>query len=53
MEPQLLFLLETMRDDIKEIREEIKELQGFRWKVAGIATACSCIIGIALKIMFP
>jgi hypothetical protein len=63
MDPGLTLLLQTiqneqrelrneMKTEFKEVREEVKELQGFRWKVAGIATATSFIIGIILKVMF-
>lgn len=52
MDPGLMLLLQTIQNDVKDIKSDIKELQGFRWKVAGIATAASFIIGIVLKVMF-
>ena len=63
MEPTMQMILTTIQQDIRDMRremrqnhaehkEEIKELQGFRWKTAGIATACSFIVGLVLKIYF-
>lgn len=63
MDPATQFLLTSIQQEIRDLRKEmkqnhsenqseIKELQGFKWKTAGIATTCSFIIGVVLKIYF-
>jgi len=63
MSPELRMILNQMQQDLrdhrketqeafKEMQSDIKELQGFKWKTAGIATACSFIIGLAVKMYF-
>lgn len=63
MDPSLAMLLQTMqknqeefrlevRENFKDVKDDIDALKGFRWKVAGIATACSAIMGLILKVYF-
>lgn len=63
MTPELKMILQNMQADIREIKEEnreefqevrkeLKDLHGFKWKVAGMATATTTIIGLILKVMF-
>ena len=41
-----------LRDDIQTLREEIKDLNAFRWKIYGIASVLSSIIAFGLNIFF-
>lgn len=63
MSPELRMMINQIQQDLrdhrketnnafKEMQQEIKDLQGFKLKTAGIATACSFIIGLAVKIYF-
>lgn len=52
MSPELKMILSQMQQDLREVKSDVKDLQGFRWKTAGIATACSFIIGLVIKVYF-
>ena len=45
-EPTIKTMIQWLRDDVAGMRLDIKQLQGFRWKFIGFASAFGAIGGI-------
>lgn len=50
--PTIKMMLEWIHQDIKELRTDVKQLQGFRWKVIGYSSACGAIVAILITLLF-
>ena len=49
MDDGLKIIIESMQADIREIKQDVKDLAHFKWKIIGIAIGSSTIITILLK----
>lgn len=50
-QPTIKTMIEWVRQDVKELREDIKLLQSFRMRVIGIATATAAIVSLAAGVL--
>jgi hypothetical protein len=44
-------VIDMIRDDLKEIKRDIKDLLAFKWQLIGICIAVSTIISIGVKVV--
>lgn len=43
-------VIDMIRDDLIEIKKDVKDLLAFRWQLAGIAIAVSAFVSIGIKV---
>lgn len=42
--------IDMIREDLSEIKKDVKDLLAFRWQLAGIAIAVSAFVSIGIKV---
>ena len=43
--------IEQIKEDVKEIKHDVRSLLEFKWKLSGIAIAAGAIVGILVKVI--
>lgn len=51
MDEGLKIILEMIQHDIKDIKQEIRDLNAFKWKIVGMTALAGIIVSIILKLL--
>lgn len=46
----LMIQMQNIKDDVKEMRSDVRDLMSFRWKMAGFGLAGSLVLTLAFEV---